>query len=76
MVSDDILADLCDKNGFLIQTEEWSDDIARAFAAQEGIALTDAQSRTGELYKTAVRKRHRQQPLSDGAVPGLSRARW
>ena len=42
MVSDDILADLCDENGFLIQAEEWSDDIARAFAAQEGISLTDA----------------------------------
>ena len=42
MVSDDALADLCDENGFLIQAEEWSDDIARAFAAQEGITLTDA----------------------------------
>ena len=34
MVSDDVLADLCDENGFLIQAEEWSDDIAEAFAAQ------------------------------------------
>ena len=42
MVSDDILTDLCDENGFLIQVEEWSDDIARAFAAQEGIGLTEA----------------------------------
>ena len=42
MVSDDALADLCDENGFLIQVEEWSDDIARAFAAQEGITLTEA----------------------------------
>ena len=42
MVSDDVLADLCDENGFLIQAEEWSDDIAEAFAAQEGITLTEA----------------------------------
>ena len=42
MVSDDALADLCDENGFLSQTEAWSADIAEAFAAQEGIALTDA----------------------------------
>ena len=42
MFSDDVLADLCDENGFLIQAEEWSDDIARAFSAQEGITLTEA----------------------------------
>ena len=42
MVNDDILTDLCDENGFLIQAEEWSDDIARAFATQEGITLTEA----------------------------------
>ncbi len=42
MVSDDILIDLCDENGFLNQAEEWSEDIARAFAAQEGIMLTQA----------------------------------
>ena len=42
MVSEDALADLCDENGFLSDTRNWSDDIAQAFAAQEGIALTDA----------------------------------
>ena len=42
MVRNDVLADLCDENGFLIQAEEWSDDIAEAFAAQEGITLTEA----------------------------------
>jgi tRNA 2-thiouridine synthesizing protein E len=42
MVSEDGLADLCDENGFLSDTDRWSDDIARALAAQEGIMLTDA----------------------------------
>ena len=42
MVSEEALADLCDENGFLSDTRNWSDDIAQAFAAQEGIALTDA----------------------------------
>ena len=42
MPSDDALAELCDENGFLKETENWSGDIARAFAAQEGITLTDA----------------------------------
>ena len=42
MVSDNELADLCDENGFLSDTGHWSDDIAQAFAAQEGISLTDA----------------------------------
>ena len=42
MVSDNELADLCDENGFLSDTGNWSDDIAQAFAAQEGISLTDA----------------------------------
>ena len=42
MVSEDVLADLCDENGFMSDTGNWSDDIAQAFAAQEGIALTDA----------------------------------
>ena len=42
MSSDEALAELCDENGFLKETEDWSDDIAEAFAAQEGIALTDA----------------------------------
>jgi len=41
MISDYILADLCDENGFLIQTEDWSEEIAQAFAAQEGITLSD-----------------------------------
>ena len=42
MVSENELADLCDKNGFLCDIGNWSDDIAQAFAAQEGISLTDA----------------------------------
>ena len=42
MVSEDALTDLCDENGFLSDTETWSDDIAQAFAAQEGISLTEA----------------------------------
>ena len=42
MVSESELADLCDKNGFLSDTGNWSDDIAQAFAAQEGIVLIDA----------------------------------
>ena len=42
MVSKNQLADLCDDNGFLNDTGNWSDDIARAFAAQEGISLTNA----------------------------------
>ena len=42
MPSNEALAELCDENGFLKETEDWSDDIAEAFAAQEGIALTDA----------------------------------
>ena len=42
MVSESELADLCDENGFLSDTGSWSDDIAQAFAAQEGISLTDA----------------------------------
>ena len=42
MVNEDALANLCDENGFLSDTGNWSDDIAQAFAAQEGIALTHA----------------------------------
>lgn len=42
MVSKNQLADLCDDNGFLNDTGNWSDDIAQAFAAQEGISLTNA----------------------------------
>ena len=42
MVSKNQLADLCDDNGFLTDTGNWSDDIAQAFAAQEGISLTNA----------------------------------
>ena len=42
MVSENELADLCDENGFLSDTGTWSDDIAQAFAMQEGIPLTDA----------------------------------
>ena len=42
MVSKNQLADLCDESGFLSDNGNWSDDIAQAFAAQEGISLTDA----------------------------------
>ena len=42
MVSESELADLCDENGFLSDTGSWSDDIAQAFAMQEGISLTNA----------------------------------
>ena len=42
MVSENELANLCDQNGFLSDTSNWSGDIAQAFAAQEGISLTDA----------------------------------
>ena len=42
MVSESELADLCDESGFLSDTGNWSDDIAQAFAMQEGISLTDA----------------------------------
>ena len=42
MVSKNQLADLCDDNGFLNDPRNWSDDIAQAFAMQEGISLTDA----------------------------------
>ena len=42
MVNEDALANLCDENGFLSDTGNWSDDIAQAFAMQEGISLTDA----------------------------------
>ena len=42
MVNERELADLCDENGFLSDTGNWSDDIAQAFAMQEGISLTDA----------------------------------
>ena len=42
MVSENELADLCDESGFLSDTGNWSDDIAQAFAVQEGISLTDA----------------------------------
>ena len=41
-MSENELADLCDENGFLSDIGNWSDDIAQAFAAQEGISLTDA----------------------------------
>jgi tRNA 2-thiouridine synthesizing protein E len=33
---------LCDENGFLRQSEAWTVDIAKAFAAEEGIELTEA----------------------------------
>ena len=42
MLSEDALANLCDANGFLSDSDTWSDGIAQALAAQEGIALTEA----------------------------------
>jgi tRNA 2-thiouridine synthesizing protein E len=30
-----------DANGFLLNTEEWSEDVAQAIAAKEGIELTE-----------------------------------
>ena len=41
MVSENELADLCDETGFLSDTGTLSDDIAQAFAIQEGISLSD-----------------------------------
>ena len=42
MVSETALEELCDENGFLRQREAWSQDVAKAFAAIEGITLTAA----------------------------------
>ena len=42
MVSETALQELCDENGFLRQGEAWSQDVAEAFAATEGIILTAA----------------------------------
>ena len=42
MVSETALQELCDENGFLRQREAWSEDVAEAFAASEGIILTAA----------------------------------
>ena len=42
MVSETALQELCDENGFLRQREAWSQDVAEAFAATEGIILTAA----------------------------------
>ena len=42
MVSETALEKLCDENGFLRQGEAWSQDVAEAFAASEGIILTAA----------------------------------
>ena len=51
MVSESELADLCDENGFLSDTGSWSDDIAQAFAMQEGISLTDAHWEVLSLFR-------------------------
>ena len=51
MVSKNQLADLCDDNGFLNDTGNWSDDIAQAFAAQEGISLTKAHWEVLSLFR-------------------------
>ena len=42
MVSETALEELCDENGFLRQREAWSQDVAEAFAATEGVTLTPA----------------------------------
>ena len=42
MVSETALQELCDENGFLRQREAWSEDVAEAFAASEGVILTAA----------------------------------
>ena len=42
MVSETALEELCDENGFLRQREAWSQDVAEAFAATEGVTLTAA----------------------------------
>ena len=42
MVSETALEELCDENGFLRQGEAWSQDVAEAFAAAEGVTLTPA----------------------------------
>ena len=42
MVSETALEELCDENGFLRQGEAWSQDVAEAFAATEGVILTAA----------------------------------
>ena len=42
MVSETALEELCDENGFLRQREAWSQDVAEAFAAIEGVTLTAA----------------------------------
>ncbi|MEK9995439.1 MAG: TusE/DsrC/DsvC family sulfur relay protein [Halieaceae bacterium] len=42
MVSETALEELCDENGFLRQREAWSQDVAEAFAAIEGVTLTSA----------------------------------
>ena len=39
---DEILQSLCDENGFLLDRNDWTSDIAEAFADEEGIALTEA----------------------------------
>ena len=42
MVCETALQELCDENGFLRQREAWSQDVAEAFAASEGVILTAA----------------------------------
>ena len=42
MVSETARQELCDENGFLRQREAWSEDVAEAFAASEGVILTAA----------------------------------
>jgi len=43
---------LCDENGFLRQPEAWTADIAKAFAAEEGIELTEAHWQIIELLQS------------------------
>lgn len=47
-----MLLTLCDKNGFLRQPEIWTPDIAQAFAADEGIELTEGHWQIIELLQS------------------------
>ena len=47
-----MLLKLCDKNGFLRQPEVWTPDIAQAFAADEGIELTEGHWQIIELLQS------------------------
>ena len=52
MQSHEVLLNLCDENGFLKESETWNPDIAKAFAAEEGIELTEAHWQIIELLQS------------------------